>query len=247
MLAICIPLIRPETAYAATIKLNKTKLELHEGETYTLKLKGASGTVKWSTSKKSIATVSSKGKVKAIKEGQATITATYKNKKYKCTVTVLSGKKVDVIFTAFILGDVTIEEYAENYKANVPEYLDANFLDVKVYDDQHISVTMYETDRLKLVKDINDNINEHASSLLSDDNLKDVFTDVKADKLFQNIKLYTDKKVYDKSPFASLIASIYFGIVSDVVQAVNLIDPEDRICIITIIDKTSGKILYTSE
>ena len=45
--------------------------------------------MKWKTSKKSVATVSSKGVVTAKKAGKATITCTLKNgKKYTCTVTV---------------------------------------------------------------------------------------------------------------------------------------------------------------
>lgn len=68
--------------------LNKTKLSLESGKTYTLKLKG-SNVKKWSSSNNSIATVSSKGKVTAKKDGKATITCLAKNnKKYKCTVTV---------------------------------------------------------------------------------------------------------------------------------------------------------------
>lgn len=61
---------------AATPKLNKTKIVLQYGATYQLE---ANQSVKWSSSKKKVATVSSSGKVKAIGYGTATITA--KNKK----------------------------------------------------------------------------------------------------------------------------------------------------------------------
>ena len=60
---------------AASVKLNKTKLTLNTNEKYTLKLKGNKKKVKWSTSKKSIATVSSKGKITAKKAGNVKITA----------------------------------------------------------------------------------------------------------------------------------------------------------------------------
>lgn len=73
---------------AATIKINKQKLSLTVGDTYTLKISGSTGTVKWASSKKSIATVSSVGKVTGIKKGTSTITATVNNKKYTCKVTV---------------------------------------------------------------------------------------------------------------------------------------------------------------
>lgn len=241
ILALSITLIRPETVYgSATVKLNKTKLELHEGETYSLKLKGSTGTVKWSSNKKSVATVSSKGKVKAIKEGQATITATYNNKKYKCTVTVLSGKKTDVILTAFPFSGSTVEDYIESVKTFFPDYLD-----IKAYDEQHIAVTVYETDRLEANKNINDSLIEYISSLLSDDSTKGVFTGYESDDLFQNIKLYTKKTVYEASPYALLIVSFNFAIISDVVQAVNLIDPAERVCNISVVDNTTGEVLYT--
>ena len=46
--------------------------------------------VKWKSSKKSVASVSKKGVVKARKVGKATITATIKGKKFQCKVTVIS-------------------------------------------------------------------------------------------------------------------------------------------------------------
>ena len=71
---------RPVPPYSFTMlfsacspKINKLK----KGKTATLttKLTGVSGKVKWKTSNKKIATVSSKGKVKGKKKGTATITA----------------------------------------------------------------------------------------------------------------------------------------------------------------------------
>lgn len=81
------------SAQAATAKLNKKKLTLMAGNTYTLKVKKASGKVKWKSSKKSVATVSSKGKVKAKKAGSATITARVSGKKLTCRVKVKSAAK----------------------------------------------------------------------------------------------------------------------------------------------------------
>lgn len=78
---------------ASKVKLNKKKVTLYVGKTITLKLKGAKKKVKWSSNKKSVATVSSKGKVKAKKKGTATITAKVGKKKYKCKVTVKAKKK----------------------------------------------------------------------------------------------------------------------------------------------------------
>lgn len=72
------------------VGLNYTKKSLKKGNTLTLKLLGNSKKVKWSSSKKSVATVTSKGKVKAVNAGSATITAKVGSKKYKCKITVVN-------------------------------------------------------------------------------------------------------------------------------------------------------------
>lgn len=76
------------TQAKAKIKLNKTKISLQRGKTYTLKVKGTKKKVKWSSNKKTIATVTRKGKVTAQKPGTAVITANIGKKKYKCKVKV---------------------------------------------------------------------------------------------------------------------------------------------------------------
>lgn len=73
---------------ASKVKINKTKATIYVGKTTTLKVSGTSKTVKWTTSNKKIATVSSKGKVTAKKAGNATITAKVSGKSYKCKVTI---------------------------------------------------------------------------------------------------------------------------------------------------------------
>ncbi len=81
------------TAQAATkVKINATKKTLVKGQTYTLKVSGTKKKVKWSTGKKSVATVNSKGKVTAKAKGTATITAKVGSKKYTCKVTVETPK-----------------------------------------------------------------------------------------------------------------------------------------------------------
>lgn len=54
-----------------------------------------SKTVKWSSSNKSVATVSKKGVVKGKKPGKVKITASVGKKKYKCTVIVLDPEKLE--------------------------------------------------------------------------------------------------------------------------------------------------------
>ena len=60
---------------SAAGKLNKKKATLVTGQKLQLKLSGTKGKVKWTSNKKTVATVSSKGLVKAKKKGTATITA----------------------------------------------------------------------------------------------------------------------------------------------------------------------------
>ncbi len=84
----CIPIVSAAASKSKKVALNKTKLTLYTGKSYTLKLKNNKKKVKWSSSKTNIATVSSKGKVKAKKAGKTTITAKVGKKKYKCKVTV---------------------------------------------------------------------------------------------------------------------------------------------------------------
>ena len=87
------------------ITLNKTSLTLNRGKTFTLKATAGPASannkaVKWTTSNKAVATVTSKGVVKAVKKGTATITATAKDgsgKKAVCKITVkqlVTGLKI---------------------------------------------------------------------------------------------------------------------------------------------------------
>ena len=108
------------TDYTFTIstrKLNKTKVSLLRNKTYTLKLTGASSSkVKWKTSHKRIATVSKKGKIKAIKSGSTKITATYKKKKYTCSVKVYPMQISDTNFALKKGQSKTLTLYYANKK-----------------------------------------------------------------------------------------------------------------------------------
>ena len=105
---------------AAKVKLNATKKTLNVGKTYTLKLKNAKGKVTWKSSKKSVATVTSKGKVKAVAAGTATITATNKKKSYKCKITVKNPKKPDNTPKTVTVGPVKLT-YPGNFIAESAE------------------------------------------------------------------------------------------------------------------------------
>ena len=74
------------------IKINKTFVLLVKGKSVKLKIKNATQKVTWTSTKTSVVTVSSSGKVTAKKAGKAVITATVGSQKKKCTVKVESPK-----------------------------------------------------------------------------------------------------------------------------------------------------------
>jgi transglutaminase/protease-like cytokinesis protein 3 len=78
--------------YDAEAKVTYIKsLKIASGNSYTLTIKGKKGKVKWSTSKKSVASINSKGKVTAKKKGKCTISGKISGKTYKTSVTVYSS------------------------------------------------------------------------------------------------------------------------------------------------------------
>lgn len=91
-------------AVAPTVRrLSKSSVTVATGKTTTLTLQKKSGSkwvtdktkAKWSSSSKSVATVSSAGKVTALKPGKVTISAKISGKTYKCIVTVSPVRKLN--------------------------------------------------------------------------------------------------------------------------------------------------------
>lgn len=82
-----------QVSAAKTISLNKTSGTISVGDTLKLKLKNAKGKISWSSSNKKVASVTSKGKVTALKAGKTTIVAKNEGKKYKCVLKVKSKKE----------------------------------------------------------------------------------------------------------------------------------------------------------
>ena len=97
---------------AAKIKLNKTKLTLTQGKKYRLKIKGTKKKVKWSSTKKSVATVNKKGVVTAKKKGTAYIKAKVGKKTYKCKVTVKST------YNTFCSGKSASRAHSNTYRSS---------------------------------------------------------------------------------------------------------------------------------
>ena len=79
---------------ATSIKLSTTDAILQKGDSFTLTVKGTKKKIKWSSSKKNVATVSKSGVVKAKKTGTTYITAKVGKQKIKCKVVVASKKTI---------------------------------------------------------------------------------------------------------------------------------------------------------
>ena len=84
-------------------KISKSKITLQVGKSSKLKLLNTKQKVIWSTSDESIATVTSKGLVKAKKAGKATIYAEVGTRKYKCVVTV---RAINLLTQNTFIGDI---------------------------------------------------------------------------------------------------------------------------------------------
>lgn len=99
-LSLVVPSVMPNTfqqstVNAAKMKISKKKVTLKKGQKTTLKIlrgKKKIKKVKWTSSNKKVATVSSSGKVTAKGKGTATITGKVGKKKYKCKVMVTVPK-----------------------------------------------------------------------------------------------------------------------------------------------------------
>lgn len=79
---------------AASLSINHKALSLEVGQSKTLKIYGTSRKVTWSSSKKSVAIVSSSGKITAKDVGSTTITAAVSGKKLTCKVIVKEPIKI---------------------------------------------------------------------------------------------------------------------------------------------------------
>lgn len=83
---------KPKDKKVKPIKINKTSIMLLTGQSSKLKISNATEKVKWKSTKKSVATVSSSGKVIAKKKGKTVIIAKVGKQQKKCTVKVEDPK-----------------------------------------------------------------------------------------------------------------------------------------------------------
>lgn len=131
----------------AAASISDKNVSLVVGEQKKLSVKGASGTVTWSSNKKSVADVSKSGVVTAKKAGSAVITAKVGKKSYTCKVTVkklpkdyatVNGVKVKV-------GKKVVITYKIQSKTPVLG-ITLNYF----YDRKGLKITNTEEQRMKL-------------------------------------------------------------------------------------------------
>lgn len=79
----------------AAVKMSTSAMNLCVGDTAKLKLTGTTKKPKWKSGSPKVVKVSSKGSVRALSAGSATVTATLNKKSYKCKFTVNKTFKVD--------------------------------------------------------------------------------------------------------------------------------------------------------
>ena len=82
---------------SASVGINKAKAVMEVDSTLSLNIGNTKAAVKWSSSKKSVATVNSSGIVTAKEEGVATITASTNSQKLTCKITVIDSNKPVIV------------------------------------------------------------------------------------------------------------------------------------------------------
>lgn len=145
--------------------ISKNSLTVTAGFKETLRVSDNTGAVSWKSSKPSIATVNSKGRVSAKKTGKCTVTASVDGKKLKCTVTVKDNKysagklsNSDIpdgsasweAFSAFYdsAGNLVIKCRMVNNSGHYSEYL--RNLNVKVKTADKKTAAVYKASKMNL-------------------------------------------------------------------------------------------------
>lgn len=107
------------TVEAATnIKLNRTNAVLIKGQTVQLKLNGAQGKVKWSSSNNKAAVVNAAGKVTAKSKGTAVIKAKFRNRVYNCKVQVETPRISKTSVNLYTKGSYTLKMLGTRQKVS---------------------------------------------------------------------------------------------------------------------------------
>jgi hypothetical protein len=195
MLTLTLSIMNPVTVEAA-VKLNKTEATVKVGKTTKLKIKGAKGAkVKWSSSKKKIATVSNKGVVTGKKPGKTTIKAKVSGKTYKCQLSVLCKR----------------HKYVETTIPATPEH--------GAYKCKKCRVCGYETDKEDIPPQITEA--EAQAKLMA---LKSQYPDGTPWGMDKTYLWYNTEPTQACGAFAALLQDTVFGVTAPIHKHNNLYD-----------------------
>lgn len=106
------------------VALNKTTATIYKGNTLRLKatINGAKGKAKWKSSKPSVATVSSKGAVKAKKTGKTTISVMVNGQEAKCVVKVVKNKVANHVKKGMYSKEYDVSGYSDGVYDKPSDY-----------------------------------------------------------------------------------------------------------------------------
>ena len=152
-------------------------------------------------------------------------------------------KDVEIILTAWILGEETIEEYVESLRTQNPDGI------FEVYDENHYSTVIKESERKEMLKTITDeeSISAAFQDLFNAEETNGAYLSFEYDAKMENITFYVDKVKYDElGLFNFLVPYLTGAALSDSVQAYNLVPVEERKCKLMIIDNETKEIIYDS-
>lgn len=132
-LAMILTTYQPTATYAATkaptISAKKMTLQVGSKKTLTVKNAGKNATLKWSSSKKNVATVSKKGVVKAVKAGTANV---------KCKV-VTKSKKHYTLTCKVTVKNAVVSKTVSTQKALAAALKDKNVKNLTIKTDNEVA------------------------------------------------------------------------------------------------------------
>lgn len=132
-LAMILTTYQPTATYAATkaptISAKKMTLQVGSKKTLTVKNAGKNATLKWSSSKKNVATVSKKGVVKAVKAGTANV---------KCKV-VIKSKKHYTLTCKVTVKNAAVSKTVSTQKALTSALKDKNVKNLTIKTDKEVA------------------------------------------------------------------------------------------------------------
>lgn len=152
--------------------------------------------------------------------------------------------EVEIIQTMISLNaNISIEEYIESLT------LSNNERNYTVYDDTHYSYTIMESERIEYLKNLIDNkeLETAFNEIFTAEEYNGAFLSMDYNNNFTEVNFYIDKQKYDSiGKFANVVPILTSSLVSDTVQAYNLIPIEERGCTVKIIDNETKEIVYDS-